>query len=284
MKISYVMIVLNGMPFIEFSLRSIYDFAHEIVVVEGAVESCMFAANSNGSSKDGTVEFVKAFPDPENKIKLIQGRWPEKREMQNEALKHISGDYIWLIDSDEVYKKEDINTVIGILEESPTITEVHFPIFHFWKGFDYIISSKILESCFFHRIFKLSKPCNFTTHRPPTLLWKQQNKTTDKMNLLEASILKGKGVCVYHYSYILEEQVEQKIKLYKEYGWEKYWSIDLDDWYNNCFLKWTPENRNIIDKKYAIWTGSINSCTVPFKGSHPDVILDYIRKFKESTS
>ncbi len=104
-RFSFVMIVLNGMPFIEYSLKSVYDFAHEIIIVEGAVENCMFAANADGSSTDGTVEFIESFPDPQNKIKLVRSRWPEKCEMQNEALKHVTGDYVWLIDSDEVYKR-----------------------------------------------------------------------------------------------------------------------------------------------------------------------------------
>ena len=68
---SFVMIVLNGMPFIENSLKSIYEFAHEIIIIEGAVEKCMFAANVNGSSIDGTVEFIKSFPDTQNKIKFF---------------------------------------------------------------------------------------------------------------------------------------------------------------------------------------------------------------------
>ena len=38
MKFSFIMIVLNGMPFIKHSLRSIYDFADEIIVIEGPVE------------------------------------------------------------------------------------------------------------------------------------------------------------------------------------------------------------------------------------------------------
>ena len=122
MKISYVMIVLNGMPFIEASLKSIYDSAYEIIIVEGAVKQCMFAANADGSSKDGTVEFIKAFPDPGKKVKLIQGIWPEKCEMQNKAVKIATGDYIWLVDSDEVYKKKDIEVIIGMLDVDPTIT------------------------------------------------------------------------------------------------------------------------------------------------------------------
>lgn len=274
MKISFVIIVLNGMPFIRASLKNIYEKAYEIVIVEGAVKNCMFAANSDGSSTDGTVNFIKSFPDPLNKIRLIQGAWPEKCEMQNEALKIISGDYIWLVDSDELYKEKDMNMIIQMLVNDSTITEICFPAFHFWKGFDYIISSKPLENAFFHRIFKLNRPCFFTTHRPPTLFWEGQNKTTDKMNLLEATILRKEEIYIYHYSYLLEEQVKQKIELYKRYGWGRIWNLDLSDWYFNCFLKWTPENKSEIEKKYGIWTCDKDSGTERFIGIHPKSIVE----------
>ena len=72
----------------------------------------------------------------------------------------------------------------------------------------------------------------------------------------------------------------QKIELYNRYGWgrNKNWNIDLLEWYNECFLKWTPANRKEIDSKYPIWTGDINSHTLPFEGSHPKVMIEYIVK------
>ena len=272
------MVVLNGMPFIEASLKSIYKKAHEIIIVEGAIKKALFAADDKGHSIDGTIDFVKGYDDPDKKIKFISGIWPEKCQMQNKGLELATGDYVWLIDSDEVYKEEDIDTIIEMFEKDPTITKVHFPVFHFWKGFDYVMYSEILEKAFFHRIFKLNSPCTFVTHRPPTLLWKQQGKTTDKMNLLEASVLKEKGIYLYHYSYVLEKQVEQKIELYKRYGWGETWNIDLEDWYSNCFLRWTPENREVVDEKYAIWTADKNSVTKKFLGSHPKSMIRVMNK------
>jgi len=35
-KITFGMIVLNGEPFTRYNLRTLYPFAHEIIVVEGA--------------------------------------------------------------------------------------------------------------------------------------------------------------------------------------------------------------------------------------------------------
>ena len=274
MRISFIMIVLNGMPFIKAVLESIYKAAYEIIIIEGAVEKCKFAANLDGSSKDGTVEFIKAFPDPQFKIKFVQGQWAEKCEMQNKALQSCSGDYVWLVDSDEVYKENDVDTIIKMLEEDSTIIQVNMPILHFWKGFDYIIHSEILSNVETHRIFRLDRNCFFTTHRPPTLFCEHYNEVTAKVNVLKTSILRKAGIYLYHYSYILNEQVKQKIELYKRYGWGKVWGLDLDDWYSNCFIKWTPENKDEIEKKYGVWTCDKDSGTRQFSGNHPKSIVE----------
>ncbi len=276
-KFSFVMIVLNGMPFIEYSLKSVYDFAHEIIIIEGAVENCMFAANPDGSSTDGTVEFIQSFPDPQNKIRLIQGRWPEKCEMQNEALKYVTGDYIWLIDSDEVYKREHLEKIKEIIKKEPSITQVNFIPDNFWKGLEYIFVSPAFykQWCHYRRLFKYVPGALFTSHRPPTMLWPDSDKTTEQMHLLDGTQTKQMGIIFYHYSYVLDKQVKQKIELYCRYGWGKNWNIDLLEWYKECFLKWMPANRQEIDSKYPIWTGDINSQTVPFEGSHPEVMESF---------
>jgi glycosyltransferase involved in cell wall biosynthesis/ADP-heptose:LPS heptosyltransferase len=277
-KFSFVMIVLNGMPFIEYSLKSIYDFAYEIIIVEGAVEKCMFAANPDGSSKDGTVEFIKSFPDPAGKIKLIQGKWPEKCEMQNKALKHITGDYVWLIDSDEVYKGEDLEKIRSILKNDPTITQVNFIPDSFWKGLDYIFTSpEFFEPRnHYRRLFKYVPDAVFTTHRPPTMVWPGIDKTTEQMKLLDGTATRRMGVKFYHYSYVLDKQVKQKIELYDRYGWGKSWGLDLGQWYEQCYMKWRPWNRVDIDARYPIWTGDKNSHTEEFKKTHPEVMMDFV--------
>src|SRR3990172_1499011 len=38
-RISFGIIALNAQPFLEYNLRAIYPFAHEIIVVEGAVRT-----------------------------------------------------------------------------------------------------------------------------------------------------------------------------------------------------------------------------------------------------
>lgn len=272
MKISFIIIVLNGMPFLKAALESIYESAHEIIIIEGAEQQGMFAANFDGSSKDGTVEFIKTFSDPNKKIKLIQGKWGFKRDMQNLALKGetVSGDYIWLVDSDEIYKKEDINTIKQMLVKDPTIYQINFPIIHFWKGGDWILDTTVLARAKSQRIFKMQPPCYFSTHRPPTMVYRNTQK---EKKLITHDVLKKQGIFQYHYSYVLKEQVWQKINLYKIYGWEKTWKMDLiGDWYPNCFMKWTPKNRKEIEEKYTIIPCAKDSNTKPFMGTHPSTM------------
>lgn len=285
-RFSFVMIVLNGMPFLEYSLKSVYDFAHEIIVVEGAVEKCMFAANPDGSSKDGTVEFLKAFPDPAHKIRLIQGRWPEKCEMQNEALRYVTGDYVWLIDSDEVYKREDLEKIRIILKKDPSITQVNFIPDNFWKGLDYIfVSKKFFEAAHhYRRLFKYKPGAVFTSHRPPTLRWPGCEQTTEQMRLLDGLATRRLGIIPFHYSYVLDSQVRQKIELYRRYGWGRMWNLDLEEWYQQCFQKWTPAHREEIEKQWPVWTGDRQSHTEPFTGTHPEVMREFRMPEKTSSS
>jgi len=286
-RFSFVMIVLNGMPFIEYSLKSVYDFAHEIIIIEGAVENCMFAANADGSSTDGTVEFIESFPDPQNKVKLIQGRWPEKCEMQNEALKHVTGDYVWLIDSDEVYKRGDLERIRQILASDPSITQVNFMPNNFWKGLDYVVySSKFFEfSNHFRRLFKFVPGAVFVSHRPPTMVWPGRNTTTEQMHLLDGAKTRQMGLVLFHYNYVLESQVRQKNDYYGRMdGNANFWGIDRRQWYEECFLGWTPANRKQIESRYPVWLGDEHSRTELFTGAHPGVMSDFITDFRSKVS
>ncbi len=279
-KMSFIIIVLNGMPYIKAALESIYKAAHEIVIVEGAETKGEFAANSDGSSNDGTVECIKSFPDPHHKIKLLQGKWFDKCNMQNTALKKVTGNYIWLVDSDEIYKEHDVKKVIKILSLNPGIYQMNLPILHFWKDYNNIIESKEEPRLEAARIFRIDRPCYFTTHRPPTLMIGRLRKLSKDLRAVRRVFFEKRGIYIYHYSWTLLNQVIQKTELYRRYGWEKPWKMDLQDWFDNCFMKWTPENRKEIEKKYRIIPCDRNSKTKLFKGTHPDSMKNIIGKVR----
>jgi len=279
-KFSFVMTVLNGIPFVEYSLRSVYDFAHEIIVVEGAFEKCMFAVNPAGSSVDSTLEFIESFPDPHKKIKLIQGRWPEKVDMRNKALEYVTGDYVWLINCNEVYKTEDLEKVKSLIRSDPSIAQVNFIGDNFWKRLDYILASPKFSETRWHwrRVFKFAEGALFTNQRHPTMLLPGCELTTDQMRLISGNETRNMGIIPHNYCYTQDKQVWQKVELYRRYGWDRALGIDLNEWYHKCFLRWNYQNRVEIESKYPVWIGDKNSRTQLYKGSHQSLIMEYARK------
>ncbi|MBN1124196.1 MAG: glycosyltransferase [Sedimentisphaerales bacterium] len=279
-RFSFIMIVLNGMPLIEYSLRAVYEFAHEIIVVEGAVEDAMFAANPDGSSKDGTVRFLQSFPDPAHKVRVLRGRWPEKCRMQNAALSYVTGDYVWLIDSDELYRKTDLQKIAAIVQQNPGVTQINFIPFNFWKGLEYILDCPVFHEPGGHyrRIFKYVKGAQFTTHRPPTMVWPGQTRTTEQIRLIDGKTTRNMGIHMYHYSYVLDQQVAQKTEYYARRGPRIVNGLDRTEWYDQCYKQWTPDNRASIEARYPVWIGDRRSYIEPFAGEHPEVMAEFAQK------
>jgi hypothetical protein len=86
--------VVNGEPFINYQLNSIYPFADEIVIVEGAYKKFSHATTPEGRSTDTTIQLIQNYPDPMNKIKLIlkPGYYEDRKEMCDELLDHVTGE------------------------------------------------------------------------------------------------------------------------------------------------------------------------------------------------
>jgi hypothetical protein len=87
-KVTFGIIVLNGEPFTRYCLRSLYPFAHEIIVVEGGHENALDVSTPDGHSTDATLETLyrfKAEEDPEDKVQIVvrDGPWPQRDELGN---------------------------------------------------------------------------------------------------------------------------------------------------------------------------------------------------------
>ena len=103
--------VFNDAEFLPFTLMSIYPYVDRIDIVEGAVTSRLTDASPSGSSSDHTVDAIKCFPDPQNKIRLIQGKWGSKEEIQAKLLEICKTKWMLYIDSDEVISNEGMAKV-----------------------------------------------------------------------------------------------------------------------------------------------------------------------------
>ena len=95
-RITFGIIVLNGEPFLRYTLRALYPFAHEIIVVEGAAPGAANIATPDGHSLDGTLDSLRAFKDnedPEDKLAIVSrdGFWTEKDEMSASLCRACNG-------------------------------------------------------------------------------------------------------------------------------------------------------------------------------------------------
>jgi glycosyltransferase involved in cell wall biosynthesis len=284
-KITFGIIVLNGEPFVRYCLRSIYPFAHEIIVVEGGHEDVKSVCTSDGHSIDSTLDTLYKFKeeeDTENKLTIVtrNGFWPHKDELgrsrtpQSRAYaERATGDYLWQIDIDEFYKKEDMEYVIRMLNKRPDITAVTFPTYTFWGDINYMSDSWALRrgAQFYNRLFKWHTKYQYLTHEPPTVV-DENGIDLHKKKLISGKKMKKRNIYMYHYSLLFPWQVEQKVRVYKEEKPEE--CSGIIEWAENNYFK--LENPKRVHNLYQF-----PSWLQRFKGTHPEQVLCMMRDIKE---
>ena len=285
MKVAFGMIVFNGNYVLEEVLATVYPYAEQILIAEGPVK--FWQEQGYTTSTDGTNEVIDSFPDPEHKIQIVHSQYSEKDEQCQAYMKFLRDDidYLWNLDSDEVFKPEDIEKLLGILE-AHTYTSVGFKSYSFYGGFDYYLTG-FEEKAEFKRVFRVFPGSYWATHRPPTMYY---NRDITPNHLSYETLAKVYGIRMYHYSYVFPDQVSQKVKYYKMAVSK---SMCIDDYFNRIWLPWVRGDsmqRVAIEKEFKGVHEFVPSyrgdCyTAEFHGEHPQVILDngqkLFRKFME---
>ena len=284
-NITFGMIVLNGMPYINYNLRSLYPFAHQIIVVEGAAPSAKFVSSENGHSLDSTLEELKRFQreeDFENKLIIVtaedegysDGFWPEKDEMSQAYAKRATGNYLWQIDSDEFYLEKDMNVIIKMLEGNPQIKSVSFSMYTFWGDPGFIVNGYFLDKFIVNRIFAWGEGYKYLSHRPVTIV-DENSIDLRKYKWVSPKQLRAKGIFMYHYELLFPKQVLDKCSYYKDAKWttalEK-----VNDWLNNNYIKIGDPFRVHMMYSYISWLKY-------FKKNHPSQILKMLEDVKKDS-
>ena len=123
--------VHNEKDYIEYCLRSIYDFAHIIVL------SVNVGVPWGGKPEplDDTIELLKAFPDPDGKLVILPGEWTSEIEQRTTAFEHIKreADYLMNVDADEVYVKDDLDRMRKYIAYRPFIGQFRITMRTYWK-------------------------------------------------------------------------------------------------------------------------------------------------------
>jgi hypothetical protein len=268
-RISFGMIVLNGEPFVRYNLRALYPFAHQIIVVEGAVASAAMNATMDGHSRDGTLETLYQFKseeDPDDKLIIVarDGFWHEKDAMSQAYAERATGDYLWQVDSDEFYQPEAMQTVINLLRADPTISGMSFRMITFWGAPQYTVDGWYLRrgAHNFHRLFKWGARYTYATHRPPTI-YDDKGRDVRTLHWLEAEITQAQGIYLYHYSLLFPKQVLEKSAYYQNVDWGQFKA--MEQWANENYMALRKPFRVHNVYEYPSWLER-------FSKSHPPQI------------
>jgi hypothetical protein len=281
MKIAFGIIVFNGNYVLKEALESIYPYANQILIAEGPVQ--FWQEEGYTTSTDGTNEVLDNFPDPENKIKIVHSQYSEKDEQCNAYMQFLEedNDYIWNLDCDEVFKPQDIETIMGLLERE-RYTSVGFKSISFYGGFDRYLTG-FEEGAEFIRIRKIYPGSYWSTHRPPTVTHRINDPWPEKhlnFNHLAANY----GVRMYHYSYVFPDQVYQKINYYKQKISK---SNCIDNYFEEVYVPWMlADDKMMVEQKYQgaheFKPAYRGKCyTDAFRGTHPAIIEDRLDQLRE---
>lgn len=281
MKIAFGIIIFNSDFVLKQVLETVYPFAHQILIAEGPVN--YWQQQGYTTSVDKTNEIIDNFYDPDNKIQVVHGQYPEKGDQCNAYMKYLKPDtdYIWNLDADELFKPKDIDTIISLLHDQK-YTSVGFKSLSFYGGFKRYLTG-FEEAAEFLRIQKVYPGAIWESHRPPRI--KNNGQFTPK-HLDFNTLACNYGIRMYHYSYIFPRQVKEKVSYYKAAV-----SQDncIDDYFEKVYLPWVlgdHEAKYGIESKYRgvheFKPSYRGDCyTKEFQGEHPNIVL---RDLKELTN
>ena len=280
-RITFGIIVLNGEPFTRYTLRALYPYAHEIIVVEGAAPGAAKIASADGHSLDGTLDSLRAFKDqedPDDKLIIVtrDGFWSEKDEMSQAYAERATGDYLWQVDVDEFYQPQDIEAICDLLVEQPSITAVSFQSVFFWAAPEYRVDSWYLRrgEAEFHRLFKWGRGYHYVTHRPPTVA-DAQGRDLREGHWIRAKDLLKRGIFLYHYSLLLPKQVREKCEYYRRAEWAQ----------RRHILAWADEAYFALRRPFhAHNVYEYPGCLYRYSGAHPPQIVQMWRDLNEPQS
>lgn len=135
--VSCCILTYNDSDLIENCISAIYEFADEIVIIEGLwmstknrldkkvikknkcwtdnieihIPDDIYKKYSGDRSSDGTIEIIQNYNDYDNKIKLVFANEKNRRYQYRvffNVTKMETGDFMFIVTPDEIYNKQDL--------------------------------------------------------------------------------------------------------------------------------------------------------------------------------
>jgi len=268
------MVVWQSDYFLEPCLKSISPYG-QIVVTEGPVS--FWTKRGMGTSTDKTNGILRKLVGNKS---VIHGVWSEKDEMMR-AAEHLipaDTDFVWMVDSDEIYKAEMVERVIAALDTG-MYDSIEFTPFSFFGGFSrYMTGFEEHPPFGWHRIQRWYPGATWETHRPPTVVapdgkpWREHRH----VGAIQSESLFGR---YFHYSYVFPSQIKAKTEYYAN-------KRTIPDYFNQVYRPWVLGERKTIEDQFEgvhDWLPEIRGAcrTRKFIGSHPEEIQRVLPQLRE---
>ena len=252
--IHFFTIVLNGTPFIEYHINVLKQlpFRWHWHIIEGVADlkndtawslknggEIIELLHNNGLSNDGTTKYLdnlkKLYRDNITIYRKTNGEfWNGKLEMVNEPLKNIKEDcLLWQIDSDELWKAEQIIDVRNMFLSDKDRTSAYFYCRYFVGEKLYIATKNTYGNHSEYewlRVWNYQPGDKWISHEPPTLCREIAPEVwvdLSKVNSFTQEDTFQRKLVFQHYAYVTEAQLRFK---------EMYYG------YKNALSKWKNLN------------------------------------------
>lgn len=267
-KITFGLIVFNDDHILDEVLTTVEQYG-TVVAAEGPAG--VWTKVGFKESTDNTLSILAA-----HGVKTISGQWATKDDMCNGYMSLVDDDtdFLWMIDADEVYKPEDIEQILELLEHKQ-YDSVGFRLYSFWGGFDHTIGG-FEENFETHRIQRYYPGARWTTHRPPTILSPEDGKPWREHRHLGYLSVDSLGIRIYHYSHVFPFQVRQKSLFYYLRAPHR----TIPNHFENVYMPWVTGDKDTRIRIEAIYQGVHDwlpdlrgpTFTHLFEGTHPEII------------
>jgi hypothetical protein len=206
-----------------------------------------------GDCSDGTKEKILALQDP--KIRIINTVWDESlrkggeilAQQTNIALDHITGDWGFYIQGDEVIHEKYLENVRSALQkwnDHPEVEGLLFHYHHFYGSYEYIGTSRK----WYRREIRIVR------NDPSIRSYKDAQGFRKNGKKLQ---VKAVDAYIYHYGWVRDPKAQLK----KNVSFNKYWHDD----------EWIAEHVDATSFDYDLLE-SLDR----FEGTHPVVMKDRI--------
>lgn len=237
MKIYFVTIVYNGMPFITAhwpvfrSLPEWVDWEWHISEGVSAPVGCTYWVNDlpPSLSTDGTKEYLDSVADLDHRVKLYRNpKWSGKNHQINAGLASFKDPGIlWQVDSDELWSARTIQSVFEFMAVGGLGASALRFFCRYFVGPNLILKGGNYGNCAdeWRRVWQFIPGKFFERHEPPHYNEEARAVMTREQTLAH-------GWTFDHYSWATESQVDFKSKFY---------ASDVNPWksgYANAVENW----------------------------------------------